>query len=173
MCFTKCKVYLSLYQINLSIKTKHTMAKETFCEAENRRFEKFKNFGLPHSFKKIGIILVAVSILFLFARKLFDIDVAITLKFILKRVVLVGLLIIAISKEKVEDEMIRTVRGQAFSMAFVAGVVYTLLQPVINYVVSFIVEKDKEPLSDVGDFQVLWFLLTMYLLFFYMIKKRL
>ncbi|MBC8754973.1 hypothetical protein H2O64_09845 [Kordia sp. YSTF-M3] len=149
------------------------MAKETFCEADKRRFEKFKNFGLPHTFKKFGVALVALSILFLFARKLFDIDVAITLKFILKRVVLVGLLIIAISKEKVEDEMIRTIRGQAFSMAFIAGVVYTLIQPLINYIVALFVEKDKEPLTDVGDFQVLWFLLTMYLLFFYMIKKRL
>jgi hypothetical protein len=88
-------------------------------------------------------------------------------------VVLVGLLMIAISKEKVEDEMIRTIRGQAFSMAFIAGVIYTLVQPLINYIVAFFVEKDKEPLTDIGDFQVLWFLLTMYLLFFYMIKKRL
>ncbi|WP_046759190.1 hypothetical protein [Kordia jejudonensis] len=149
------------------------MAKETFCEAENRRFEKFKNFGLPHTFKKIGVILVVVSILFLFARKLFDIEIAETLKFILKRVVLVGLLMIAIAKEKVEDEMIKTIRGQAFSMAFVAGVVYTLVQPLINYIVAIFVEKDKDPLTDVGDFQVLWFLLTMYLLFFYMIKRRL
>ncbi|MFK7750572.1 MAG: hypothetical protein AB8B65_19430 [Kordia sp.] len=149
------------------------MAKETFCEAEERRFEKFKNFGLPHSFKKIGIVLVAVSIVFLISRKLFDLEISETIKFILKRVILVGLLFVAIAKEKVEDEMIRIIRGQAFSMAFIAGVVYTLLQPAINYMVSLIVEKDKEPLTDLGDFQVLWFLLTMYLLFFYMIKKRL
>ncbi|WP_298420926.1 hypothetical protein [uncultured Kordia sp.] len=149
------------------------MEKETFCETEQRRFNKFKNFGLPHTFKKIGIVLVVVSILFMFARKLLDIEVATTLKFILKRVVLIGLLMVAISKEKIEDEMIRTIRGQAFKMAFIAGVVYTLIQPLINYIVAFFVEKDKEPLSDVGDFQVLWFLLTMYLLFFYMIKKRL
>ncbi len=149
------------------------MAKETFCEVEDRRFEKFKNFGLPNRFKRVGIILVVISILFMITRKVFDIEIAVSIKFILKRVVLIGLLMIAISKEKVEDEMIRTIRGQAFSMSFVAGVVYTLIQPLINYVVALFVEKDKEPLTDVGDFQVLWFLLTMYLLFFYMIKKRL
>ncbi|MGH1386339.1 hypothetical protein [Kordia sp.] len=149
------------------------MAKETFCKSEESKLEKFKNFGLPHSFKRIGIILVVGSFVFLFAQKLFDLEIHETIKFILKRVILVGLLIIAISKEKVEDEMIRIIRGQAFSMAFIAGVVYTLLQPAINYIVSLIVEKDNEPLSDLGDFQVLWFLLTMYLLFFYMIKKRL
>jgi hypothetical protein len=148
------------------------MAKETFCEAENRRFEKFKNFGLPHSFKKIGIALIVLSIIFMITRKLFDIDVALSFKFIFKRATLVGLLMIAIAKEKVEDEMIRTIRGQAFSMAFIAGVVYTLVQPLINYIVAFFIEKDKEPLTDLGDFQILWFMLTMYLLFFYMIKKR-
>jgi len=149
------------------------MVKETFCEAEERRFEKLKNIGLPHSFKKVGILLVVLSILFMFGRKLFDIEVATTLKFVLKRLLLVGLLLIAISKEKIEDEMIRTIRGQAFTIAFIAGVVYTLIQPLINYVVAFFIEKDKEPLADLGDFQVLWFLLTMYLLFFYMIKRRL
>jgi hypothetical protein len=96
-----------------------------------------------------------------------------TINFAMKRVILIGLLFIAISKEKIEDEMIRTIRGQAFSMAFIAGVVYTLVQPLINYIIDLFIEKDKEPLTDVGDFQVLWFLLTMYLLFFYMIKKRL
>ena len=149
------------------------MAKETFCEAEDRRFEKFKNFGLPHTYRKIGVILVIISLLMMISSKFvtYDFDTT-SLKFLSKRIILVGLLVIAISKEKVEDEMIRTIRGQAFSMAFVAGVVYTLAQPLINYIVALFIEKDKEPLSDVGDFQVLWFLLTMYLLFFYMIKRR-
>ena len=148
------------------------MEKESFCEAENRRFNKLKNIGLPHSFKKIGIILIALCITLLLVRKLFAFEVSETIKFITKRVVLVGLLIVAISREKVEDEMIKTIRGQAFSMAFIAGVVYTLIQPLFNYIASYIVEKDNEPLGDLGDFQVLWFLLTMYLLFFYMIKRR-
>ncbi|WP_430408380.1 hypothetical protein [Kordia sp.] len=148
------------------------MEKETFCESENRRFEKFKKFGLPNSFKKIGIALIVFAFLFLIIRKILDIDIALGFKFIFKRATLVGLLMIAISKEKVEDEMIRTIRGQAFSMAFIAGVVYTLIQPLINYIVSFFIEKDKDPLTDVGDFQILWFMLTMYLVFFYMIKKR-
>ncbi len=148
------------------------MAKETFCEAEDRRLRKIMNFGLPNSYKKIGIALVAVCLLFLIARKLFSMEISETIRFISKRVVLVGLLIIVISKEKIEDEMIQNIRGRAFTMAFIVGVIYTLLQPLINYIASFIIEKDKEPLSDVGDFQVLWFLLTMYLLFFYMIKRR-
>lgn len=148
------------------------MAKETFCEAEERRFEKFKNFGLPNSFKKVGIAIIVVSLLTTVIAKMADLGNP-TINFAIKRVILVGLLLIAISKEKIEDEMIRTIRGQAFSMAFIAGVVYTLVQPLINYIIDLFVEHDKEPLTDVGDFQVLWFLLTMYLLFFYMIKKRL
>lgn len=147
------------------------MRRETFCEAEERRFEKLKKFGLPPSYKKVGIAIVALGILFLFTRKFFDIEVSETAKFIIKRAVLVGLLIIAISKEKIEDEMIQTLRGQAFTLAFVIGVIYTLIQPLINYV-AFIIFKDKYELEDLGDFQVLWFLLTIYLLFFHMLKKR-
>ena len=74
------------------------MEKESFCEAENRRFNKLKNIGLPHSFKKIGIILIALCITLLLVRKLFAFEVSETIKFIIKRVVLVGLLIVAISR---------------------------------------------------------------------------
>ncbi|PTX61663.1 hypothetical protein C8N46_104307 [Kordia periserrulae] len=149
------------------------MSKETFCEAEERRMNKILNFGLPNSYKKLGIILVALSILFLITRKIFDIEISETIRFILKRVVLVGLLIIAISKEKVEDEMIQSMRGRAFTMAFIFGVIFSLAQPLFNYIASFIVEKEDDGLTDVGDFQVLWLLLTIYLLFFYMLKRRL
>ena len=148
------------------------MEKETFCEAENRRFEKFKNAGLPHTFKKIGIAIIIIALLTIIIAKMVDLNNA-TLKFTMKRIVLVGLLIIALAREKIEDEMIRTIRGQAFSMAFIAGVVYTLIHPLINYIVSLVIPEDKDPLSDLGDFQTLWFLLTMYLLFFYMIKRKL
>lgn len=147
------------------------MAKETFCEAEERRFERFKNFGLPHSFKKIGIAIIVLSLLTIIIGKMADFNNP-TLKFAMKRIILVGLLVIALAKEKIEDERILTMRGQAFSMAFVAGVVYTLVQPLVNLIADLIVEDDKGPLTDIGDFQILWFLLTMYLLFFYMIKRK-
>lgn len=148
------------------------MAKETFCEAENSRLEKFKNFGLSHSFKKIGIAIVIILMLFIIFSKLIDLEINTTIKFIVKRLILIGLLVAALAREAIEDERIRTMRGQAFSMAFIAGVVYTLIQPLINYIVALFVEKDKEPLTDIGDFQVLWFLLTMYLLFFYLLKRK-
>jgi hypothetical protein len=147
------------------------MAKETFCEGEERRFEKFKNFGLSNSFKKIGIAIIVVSLLTIIVAKMADFGNP-TIKFAIKRIVLVGLLVIVLAKEKIEDERILIMRGQAFSMAFIAGVVFTLIQPLINYVASLIVEKDQDPLSDLGDFQVLWFLLTIYLLFFYMLKRK-
>jgi hypothetical protein len=147
------------------------MAKETFCEGEERRFEKFKNFGLSNSFKKIGIAIIVVSLLTIIVAKMADFGNP-TIKFAIKRILLVGLLVIVLAKEKIEDERILIMRGQAFSMAFIAGVVFTLIQPLINYVASLIVEKDQDPLSDLGDFQVLWFLLTIYLLFFYMLKRK-
>lgn len=147
------------------------MSKESFCEAEGTRFEKFKNFGLPHSYKKIGIAVIVLTLLTIIIGKIVDFNSP-ELKFAMKRIILVGLLIIVLAREKIEDERILIMRGQAFSMAFISGVVYTLIQPLINYIASSLVEDNKDPLTDLGDFQILWFLLTMYLVFFYMMKKK-
>ena len=147
------------------------MAKETFCDKDERLFQKFQKFGLPHSFKKIGIAIIVLSLLTIIVLKVADFSNPV-LKFTMKRIILVGLLIIVLAREKIEDERILTMRGQAFSMAFIAGVVYTLIQPLVNIVADLISKDDDGPMTDLGDFQILWFLLTMYLLFFYMIKKK-
>ncbi|WP_160127944.1 hypothetical protein [Kordia antarctica] len=147
------------------------MTKEKSCDRDKKLFEKFKNFGLPYSFKKIGIAIILLSILTIIIAKTADFTNP-TLKFAMKRIMLIGLLVIALAREKIEDERILTMRGQAFSMAFIAGVVYTLIQPLVNYIADLFVKDDKGPLTDLGDFQILWFLLTMYLLFFYMLKRK-
>ena len=56
----------------------------------------------------------------------------IALKNILRKIILVGLLVITISKEKIEDEFIENLRSGAFSFAFGIGVGYVLIQPIIN-----------------------------------------
>lgn len=148
------------------------MSKETFCEAEERRFEKIVNFGLPNRYKKIGIVIVIVSFLSIIMLKISGVEFSETLKFISKRVLLVGLLITAISKEKVEDEMIHSLRVKAFTGAFISGVIYTLIFPAIVYAAKLVFNKEENLLTDVGDFQILWFMLFMYLVFFYLMKRK-
>lgn len=147
------------------------MTKETFCEAEERRFNKLKNMGLPNSFKKIGIAIVVLTFVFLIVRKIFDLDIPV-LKIVVKRITLLGLLLIVLAREKVEDEMIKTIRAQALSMALIMGVVYVLVQPLVNYGVGLLISPEDEVLKDLGDFQIIWFMLTIYLAFFYLIKRK-
>lgn len=147
------------------------MPKETSCNRDEKLFEKFKKFGLPYSFKKIGIAIIILSLLIIIIGKMADFYTP-TLKFTMKRIILVGLLVIVLAREKIEDERMLIMRGQAFSMAFIAGVVYTLIQPIMNFIADLFFKDDDGPLTDIGDFQILWFLLTMYLLFFYMLKRK-
>ncbi|AXG71249.1 hypothetical protein KORDIASMS9_03506 [Kordia sp. SMS9] len=149
------------------------MAKETFCEAEERRLKKIVNFGLPNHYKKIGIAIAVLSFLTLIILKITGVEISETLKFISKRVVLLGLLIVVLSREKVEDEMMLAIRGKALAGAFVGGAVYTLIYPAITYAAAVVMGNKTPKLVDTGDFQILWFMLFMYLLFFYLIKKNL
>ena len=144
---------------------------KSVSECEQRKWVKYFNYKLPNQYKKIGWAGFTFSIIILLSTKFFDGDFEI-LKEILKRLLLVFLLIVVISKEKEEDEMIKTIRSQAFSMAFVGGVIYTLLQPIVNFIASLIVGDEMSVFEELGDFQILWFLMIIYLVVFNKLKKR-
>ena len=144
---------------------------KTISECEERRISKILNFKLPNYYKKVGWIGFALVSLSLIATKFFDGDFTILVE-IFKRLLLVFLLVVVISKEKVEDEMIEKIRAKSFSLAFIGGVLYTLLQPLVNLIISALVRPDKVIFEDLGDFQVLWFMLIVYLVVFNKLKKR-
>ena len=80
-------------------------------------------------------------------------------------------MVIAISKEKIEDEMIVNLRSKAFSFAFICGVIYALVQPYINYGVASMVAPEKAVYEEFGAFIILWFMLTIHLMFFHVLKR--
>ena len=147
------------------------MNMKSIIECERKRVEKFLNFKLPNHFKKIGWFGFALVFITLLATKFFDGDYEVLIT-VLKKLSLVFLLIVVFSREKTEDEMIQKIRAQSFSFAFLGGVLYTLGQPIINYFVFLIAKPEKAIVEDLGDFQILWFMLTVYLMFFYVTKKR-
>lgn len=147
------------------------MNMKSMLECEQKRSEKFLNFKLPHSFKKVGWIGFALAFIALLSTKFFEGDLEV-LKTVLKKLSLVFLLIVVFSKEQVEDEMIQKIRAQSFSFALLGGVLYALVQPLINYLVFLVAKPEKAIVEDLGDFQILWFMLTVYLMFFYVNKKR-
>jgi hypothetical protein len=140
-------------------------------ECERKRAQKFLNYKLPNFWKKIGWVGAVVSLVAIMSTSLFDGDFEL-LKDILRKVVLAFLFVVVLAKEEVEDERIQNFRAQSFSFAFLGGVLYTLFQPVVNWVVFSILRPERAAYEDLGDFQILWLMLTVYLVFFYVLKKR-
>jgi hypothetical protein len=140
-------------------------------ECEQRRAQKFLNYKLPTYWKKIGWFGAIASLIAIMSTSLFDGDFEL-LKDILRKVVLAFLFIVILAKEEVEDERVQSFRAQSFSFAFLAGVLYALFQPVVNWFVFSIFRPERAAYEDLGDFQILWLMLTVYLVFFYLLKKR-
>lgn len=77
----------------------------------------------------------------------------------------------SISKDKMEDEMLLQLRAQSYTIAFVVGVFYALIMPYIEYGVSNVVNNGGEVYKDLGDFQVLLFMLMIQLMFYHNLKR--
>lgn len=154
----------------MSIKIK-IMNKEKFIDCERQRFAKLFKFRLPHIFMAIGIAVAALSIILMFIRAfVFEGDTE-WLKHLLQKSLLIGMLIMSISKDKVEDEMTVQLRSQSYMIAFVVGVFYALVMPYVELGVSNVVHDGGEVYKDLGDFQVLLFMLMIQLMFYHNLKR--
>ena len=147
------------------------MKTEKIVECERQRFNKIINFRLPHKFMAIGIAIVVVSIITMFVRAFLMEGDSEWLKLLCQKALLIGMLIMSVSKDKVEDEMTTTLRSQSYAIAFVIGVVYALVMPYVEFGVSNVVNSGGEALKDLGDFQVLLFMLMIQLLFYHNLKR--
>lgn len=81
------------------------------------------------------------------------------------------MLLISISKEKIEDEMISNLRTQSYSFAFVMGVIYALAMPTIDFLVDSVVEMQQSIYSEMSSNILLWFMLAIQIAYFQMIKR--
>ncbi|MEE9429507.1 MAG: hypothetical protein V3V16_00605 [Melioribacteraceae bacterium] len=139
---------------------------KSLVDCEKSKWEKIQ---LPNTYKKIGIGLAVFSFVLLFinASTINNIEY----REIIKYGILVGLLITSISKEKIEDELITKLRMQAYSFAFIVGVIYTLVLPFIDFFVDLIIKADEASIKDMGDWNVLWILLSVQVLYFEKLKR--
>jgi len=147
------------------------MKTEKILECERQRFNKIINFRLPHRFLKIGIVIIAISIIAMFVRAFLMEGDTEWLKGVLQKTLLIGMLIMSVSKDRVEDEMTMTLRSQSYAIAFVIGVVYALVMPYVEFGVSNVVHSGGESLKGLGDFQVLLFMLMIQLMFYHNLKR--
>lgn len=140
-------------------------------ECERNRFNKLIKFRLSHRFLKIGGVIVILSLISMFARAfVFESDYQ-WVKIISKQGLILGMLIMSISKDKVEDERLITFRSQSYAVAFIMGVVYTLILPYVEFGISNLVYSGGEVYKDLGDFQILIFMLMIQLLFYHNLKR--
>ncbi|MDC1323096.1 hypothetical protein N8270_00155 [Polaribacter sp.] len=145
------------------------MKNSKICERERIQLEKMNKFQLGNPYKKVGFTVTITSFVLIIAIKY--IDNPVWLKPFLHGVLLIGLLIISISKEKIEDEYIDSLRSQSYRLAFILAIVYALVQPIVNFAVSYVLQQDNE-YESFNYFQVLFFMLIVQLLFFWKLKKQ-
>tara|TARA_R110002072_G_scaffold203606_3_gene361573 strand:- start:1162 stop:1605 length:444 start_codon:yes stop_codon:yes gene_type:complete len=144
------------------------MSKESICERERSQLSKMNKFQLGNQFKKVGYSIAIAAFILMLGRKF--IENSEWIKPILHGVLLIGLLVISLSKEKIEDEFIDSLRSQSYRLAFIMAIVYSLVQPIVNYAVAVLLNQDDE-LQGFSYFQVLFFMLIVQLMMFWQLKR--
>ena len=140
-------------------------------DCERERIYKIVNFRLPNSFMTIGIAVVVISFVMMFVRRFGMEGDTEWLKQLLKKIFVVGLLVMSLSKDKQEDEMTMMLRSQSYAIAFVIGVIFALVMPYVDFGVSNVIKPEGEALKDIGDFQVISFMLMIQLMFYHYLKR--
>jgi hypothetical protein len=127
-----------------------------------------KLFLLPNYFKKIGLGLVLTCILGMVSILVFDIKLSEEYRLLLKQLIhspfLLGLAIIGISKDKVEDELTMFIRLKAILWAFFYVTLFVVFMPFINLI------EEKETVYSAE--YIISMMLIGYLLMYYYQKLR-
>lgn len=122
----------------------------------------------PKVFKKIGIILIVLSIIAAAGVKTVYPDVEQSQKDLFKIIIynflILGLFFTAWSRDKFEDEMTLQVRMKAISFTFMTSVFYTIINPLVDIIM-------KQEATELGSRELIIFMLMLYIVF-YTLQKR-
>ena len=147
------------------------MKTETYMQKERRMLQKLINYRLPRRFMTVGIFICAVSILLMFLRTTLFGEESLVIRDTLQKTLLIGMLIMSITKDREEDEMTIQLRMQSYAWAFITGVIYALIMPYVEFGVSSVVHGGNESFKNLGDFQVLLFMLLVQLMCYHVLKR--
>jgi hypothetical protein len=144
---------------------------KNFCE-----FEK-KGGAFPlvsYKFKWIGSMIAITAVAALLSIKIVDILQAAFYKQLFMRVVLIGLFIVVIAKDKNEDERINKLRYRAFAFVFVLGTAMILLMPLAAMFLDALAGRlPLEWEQDQSVFFIMSSFLFYYLMYFQIFKRQL
>ncbi|TDE03931.1 hypothetical protein [Flavobacterium sandaracinum] len=141
-------------------------------EGDIEKIDKFTGYQLPNKFKIVGLVLFIISFIsvpvisiYLENNKYQDLYQRIG-----STIAILSLLTIAISKEKVEDELIAKIRMQSYHYAVIATVLTYLTIPFINFIIISVFSSTLK-MEGSEDIPILGFLLTIQILTFRKLKK--
>ena len=142
-------------------------------EGDIEKIDKFAGYQLPNKFKIVGLVVVIVSILSIVTSlKIYILDVKYHELFerIALSVSVIGLLIISISREKIEDELIGKIRMQSYNYAVIVTVLVYLTLPFIHFTIVSIFSSMPK-IEGSKDVSVLAVLLMSQIFTFRKLKK--
>ena len=100
---------------------------------------------LPNYFKKIGLGFILASVVFVVSVKIFGIHLTAEKKEMMKiiswDILILGMLFIAFSKEKDEDELTMLIRMKALASAFVYIVIFKIVSDVFGIIDQELIEN--------------------------------
>lgn len=123
---------------------------------------------LPRMYKYASYVILCVSILLMITTKVGWVSVEAELvKTIFKSGVLASLLLLALTRDNMEDELTLRIRIKAFAIAFIFGVTYVVAMPFVNLVFDgeFIAE-------DIGTAGLLIAMFVFYFGMFNLMKRN-
>ena len=135
---------------------------------ERRTLDKMLDIGFPPKFKQIGMVTFILFFIGLFVNALMIENQV--LRYICKYGLLVSLMVISLSKEEVEDEMLHSLKLKSYTLAFLIAIMHTLLLPFINYVVDLLLGEEPV-LQESGDWMILWLLLFIQVSYYELLKR--
>jgi hypothetical protein len=127
----------------------------------------------PNYFKKIGAgtVLFTVAVLMPASIWLKDVNPAVfenyksLFRILFIDLIYIGFLLYIGSREKIEDELIVKIRLNSLAFAFIMGILWVIMQPVINFILS----KQMENIPDQG---IVLFMLVFYTIIFHFSKRN-
>ena len=122
---------------------------------------------LPKYFKKIGLVVMILVFVPAVVVKSLNIEMVQSQKELFRvftlNAFILGLLIVAWSKDKVEDEMTVAIRLKAMAWTFSWAVLYVIIKPIVDLLF-------KDPIQDLTGQQVVMSMLFVYLIMYYIQK---
>jgi len=123
---------------------------------------------LPNYLKRVGIAVMLLAFVPAVIFKTMSIELTPSNKELFKllsmNAFILGLLFVAWSKDKVEDEMTVAIRLKAMGWSFIMAVLVVIVKPFVD--VLF-----KDPISDFKSQELIVSMLLVYLLMYYVQKK--